>query len=57
MTSNADLARSLADLLDNCVIPSEHALPVRIALLHLHRVCGDAHFLEELELLREMLGK
>jgi hypothetical protein len=55
--TNADLARSLADKLDDCAIPHEYELPVRLTLLHLGRVCGDPHFLEELALLRDMLAK
>ena len=55
--TNAELARSLADKLEGNVIPHEYQRSVRLTLLHLGRVCGDPHFLEELALLRDMLGE
>lgn len=53
--TNAELARSLADLLDNCVIPHENEKPLRLMLLHALRVCGDANFAEEARLLAALL--
>lgn len=53
--TNAQLARSLAAKLEDCVIPAENERIVRLMLLHLGRVCGDPHFAEEARLLCEML--
>lgn len=53
--TNAELARRLADLLEDCVIPSDNEKPLRLMLLHGLRVCGDPHFKEEAELLCRML--
>ena len=53
--SNADLARRLADSLEDHVTPHENERVVRLMLLHLLRHCGDAHFAEEARLLIEML--
>jgi hypothetical protein len=53
--SNAALARRLADLLDDCVIPSDNEKPLRLMLLHALRVCGDPAFAEEARLLCDML--
>lgn len=53
--TNSDLARRLADLLDDCVIPSDNEKPLRLMLLHALRVCGDPHFEEEARLLRQLL--
>ena len=55
IVTNADLALRLADLLDDCVIPSDNEKPLRLMLLHGLRVCGDPHFKEEAELLCRML--
>jgi hypothetical protein len=53
--SNAALARRLADLLDDCVIPIDNEKPLRLMLLHALRVCGDPAFAEEARLLCDLL--
>jgi hypothetical protein len=53
--TNADLARRLADLLDDCVIPSDNEKPLRLMLLHGLRACGDPAFAEEARLLIDFL--
>ena len=54
--TEADLARSLAAKLEDCVIPDENRRIVRLTLLHLSRCIGDPFFSEEAALLRDMLA-
>ena len=54
--SNAALARRLADLLDDCVIPSDNEKPLRLMFRHALRVCGDPAFAEEAALLIKLLN-
>jgi hypothetical protein len=56
IVTNAELARRLADLLDDCVIPSDNEKPLRLMLLHGLRVCGDPAFEEEARLLCQLLS-
>jgi hypothetical protein len=53
--TNAELARRLADLLDDCVIPNDNEKPLRLMLLHGLRACGDPCFAEEARLLCDLL--
>lgn len=53
--TDAELARAVADKLENCVVPEENRLVARLMLLHLSRVLDDPHFAEEAELLIRLL--